>query len=883
MDAISARDAWLGCLLVLAGCDGSDPFRPPSPDAGPGGPGGLCTERQIELQTEVGAWLEETCSHAGCHGPVGARVPYVSAADLPELVEAGYITPGDPTSGLMRRINPENPTLIMPPTRHENPPEAVAAIEEWILLGARTDCVELPPRPLAAPNSLDQDELFVCTTPTAFAPELALMGHDELMHRVGGYLGDAPLQGTPLPVDGAPFSTATIGATLDATLLGLHLDVLDSSRSFRISDRNPDFRVVSSRRGMNEANRLWQRSLSADETARIACLTDGSNAAADLLADEACKRDYVSLLLERYAMQRRPTDAEVDELVAFLDDELAMEASGGRLTTQDHLVEASMVMFGTLHRSLIGDDTGALTPDEWGPALAATLGTTPMNTVEIATVARPEMAWVDDFRTRRDAGQLDTTADARAYISSVLELEAGYVGGEFPASLERARPDVFYDDRTQSSFRRPRRGRFWLAPRIAAFFREYFDYGAVSTMAKDAPAATSRWDREWISGSARGGISGGYTIERDGANPNRPPHGEPPMVDQLDDFIAREVVMAERSGQDVFRALMTGRTYRLPASLTNLEGFDGRGVRSTGACDPMVCSDASCCPSGGSCMLTSFGSDGTPIGECLGLSFRQFHYLAAVYDHGPIEESEAASLANGDDPTVAMDPANEARWVEMESGVRSGVLTHPTWLTMFGANEETGPSAIHRGRWIREHLFCEDVAGLELVNLQAQLADAEDGQRARDRIVATFGDLSLPASERSSPEPLCANAACHGRMNELGLAFETFNHAGFNRFDDHGHVPDGHALILDWPGQRDPVEIDDATQLTELLADDPHARRCFLRHVFRFFAGRYETPADACLLAEMETAFASGSFLAAVEALMTSESFLVRSEREVGR
>ncbi len=875
--------AGLGLLLIAAvGCQGTifpgdDPDGSARADAGPEGTLADCTPREAELEAQVGAFLESTCSHAGCHGPVGAQGPSLAAADLPELVEAGLFVPFNPSGGLMQRINPTDPTLIMPPTRHENPPETIAMLEEWIGLGAPVRCNPAPPRPTPAPNSLDQDDLFTCGAPVPFPRELALLTRDEFIHRAGGFLGDVQLQSTPFPATSQPFSTGTVGAALDPALVGLHLDVLEASRGMRASDRDSRLRPRGDgRTGVNAPNRLWQRSLSDAERASITCFTDASRAAAEVAADEACKRAYASLLLERYAFQRRPSDGEVDVLVGFLDDELAAEADGARRTTEDHLTDAAMMMFGTLHRPMMGGADGALSPDEWGHALAATLGTAPMNPALPLDVERPELGWVDDFRARRDAGELDSVDAARGFIAQVLDLDAGYVGGRHAATLETARPDLVYDDRVQA-MRRPRRGRYWLAPRIAGFFREYFGYADVSSMAKDDPIVTSRWDVPWLPRFNDASFSGGYQLERDGANPNRPPHGEPPMVAQLDDFIARSVLEAEQGGGDVLEALLTGRTYRLPASLTNLEGFAGRGVRSSGACDPQACTgDGACCPSGTHCELTAFASDGAPVGECLPLSFRQFHFMAAVYGHGPIVESDAEVLAAGGDPAVVMDPAHAARWVEMPADERSGVLTHPTWLAMYGGNEDTGPSAVLRGHWVREHMFCEDVAGLDLVSLDAQLAPPADGQRARDRMVATFGDLSVPFRDRVAPDVRCSNAACHGRMNELGMTFEVFNHAGFARYDDHGQAPDGHAVIYDWPGRRGPVEVADALELTRLLAEDPHVRRCFLRHVFRYFAGRYETPADACVLAEMESAFAGGSFLAAVEALMTHDAWLTR-------
>lgn len=866
-------------LLALLGCKGEIGGSDDTPGVD-GGPSTPCTEEQTLLQEQVGNWLETTCSHAGCHGPVGARRPDIAAGTLPELIANNWFVPGDPEAGAMERIDPADPHDIMPPTRLANPPEAIAMLEQWIELGARTDCVELPPLPETAPNSYPQDELFTCDTPTSFAPTHALMSRNEFIHRAGGYLQDPELAGSPLPSDARPFSTGTLGDSLDSTLLGLHLDVLDTSRGFRQSDRTTagDTR---DRRGENEPNRVWMKGLTDAERTRLECLTDSGRAGSEVLADGACKREFVGLLLERHAMQRRATETEIDQLVSFLDVELGSESDPShRIRTQDRVTEASMMMFGALHRSLLGGDDGQLTPDEWSHELASALGTAPLNGAEIDTVERPELGWVGDYRQRRDDGELATLSDATAYIGEVLSIDAGYVGGEHAASAETARPDIYYDERTRGDWRRPRRGRYWLAPQIARFFREYFDYAKAPTIAKDDPAATSRWDAEWMSRFMTGPVNDGYTLERDGANPNRPAHGEPPMVDQLDDFIARVVVDAERAGRDVFQDLLTARTYRVPASLTATEGFQGRGVRSSQACDPTVCQDegdANCCDTDGhSCAMVGFAPDGTPLGGCMGLSFRLFHFMASVYDVNPIEESEAASMAVGDDAAIAMDPAAEARWVTMPEGQRAGVLTHPAWLTAHGGNGEDGPSAVLRGHWIREHLFCQDVAGLDLVNLEAQLAPAEENDRARDRMVATFGDLSLPPDDRTAPNPLCANAACHGRMNELGLSFEVFNHAGFLRDDDHGQPPDGSAYIRNWPGGSGPVAVDSAVELTELLAEDPYARRCFLRHVFRFFARRYETPADACVLADMESAFAEGSFLAALEALLTHESFMVR-------
>ena len=68
----------------------------------------------------------------------------------------------------------------------------------------------------------------------------------------------------------------------------------------------------------------------------------------------------------------------------------------------------------------------------------------------------------------------------------------------------------------------------------------------------------------------------------------------------------------------------------------------------------------------------------------------------------------------------------------------------------------------------------------------------------------------------------------------------------------------------------------DVVALTEMFAISPYARRCFIRHFFRYFMGRDETMADACTLSAMESAFENGSFLNMLEALVTSDTFLYR-------
>jgi hypothetical protein len=54
----------------------------------------------------------------------------------------------------------------------------------------------------------------------------------------------------------------------------------------------------------------------------------------------------------------------------------------------------------------------------------------------------------------------------------------------------------------------------------------------------------------------------------------------------------------------------------------------------------------------------------------------------------------------------------------------------------------------------------------------------------------------------------------------------------------------------------------------------------FIRHAFRYFLGRNETPGDAVSLQEAEKAYLEngGSFKALLVSLLSSESFLYRTQ-----
>lgn len=206
----------------------------------------------------------------------------------------------------------------------------------------------------------------------------------------------------------------------------------------------------------------------------------------------------------------------------------------------------------------------------------------------------------------------------------------------------------------------------------------------------------------------------------------------------------------------------------------------------------------------------------------------------------------------------------EARWIDLPESERAGVLTHPAWLAAHSLSFENDPSVIHRGKWIREDLLCNDIPEIPL-DVDAALPVESQGKSARQRI-----------AERIDSDAYCSG--CHGLMNPLGYPFEIYNHAGFFRVEDHGGPPDGTSTLMNMPAPELNGPVTSAIDLSARFAASPYVKRCFIRQTFRYFAGREETMHDACSMVALEKAYddSHGSFAELLIALFNSDSFQYR-------
>jgi len=222
-------------------------------------------------------------------------------------------------------------------------------------------------------------------------------------------------------------------------------------------------------------------------------------------------------------------------------------------------------------------------------------------------------------------------------------------------------------------------------------------------------------------------------------------------------------------------------------------------------------------------------------------------------------------------------------------GDRMGILMQPSWLAAWSGNFENDP--VRRGRWIRERLLGGLVPDLP-IGVAAKVPD-EPHEPLRHRL-------------RVTREAACWK--CHQKMDDLGLPFEGFSHYGVARTTETLLDPEATAKHVDKRGKPlgpvkkpaplltagaiaasgDPAldgNVSNAADLVRKLAASDRVRQVFIRHVFRYYMGRNETPGDARTLQEADAAYTAsgGSFKALLVSLLSSESFLYRSVPEVGK
>lgn len=191
---------------------------------------------------------------------------------------------------------------------------------------------------------------------------------------------------------------------------------------------------------------------------------------------------------------------------------------------------------------------------------------------------------------------------------------------------------------------------------------------------------------------------------------------------------------------------------------------------------------------------------------------------------------------------------------------RCGILTQPSWLIAHSTNDAN--DAIHRGKWIRERLLGGAIPDTP-ITVQAQLPDEPEA--------------TLRSRMRVTREEFCWK--CHERMDPLGLPFEQFDDWGRYRTTEKEKPVDVSGAVVGSLDESLNGPVTDAFELLHRLAKSEHVEQVFVRHAFRYWLGRNETPADAATLQAAHKAYrdGGGSMQALITSLIMSDSFLYRT------
>lgn len=220
--------------------------------------------------------------------------------------------------------------------------------------------------------------------------------------------------------------------------------------------------------------------------------------------------------------------------------------------------------------------------------------------------------------------------------------------------------------------------------------------------------------------------------------------------------------------------------------------------------------------------------------------------------------------------------------VELPRDQRAGILTQPSWLVAFSKSDEN--HAILRGKWIRERLLGNVVPDIP-ITVDAQLPTAPE-KTLRQRMAVTQQEYCWQ---------------CHKLMNRVGCPFEAFDHLGRFRTEEFVLDPEATEMNVDKKGKPlgnvlkgVPVDahggvefagdeliegdVNGAVELLHRLAKSERVEQVFVRHAFRYWLGRNETPGDAASLQVAHRAYreSEGSLKALITSLLTSEAYLYR-------
>ncbi len=194
-------------------------------------------------------------------------------------------------------------------------------------------------------------------------------------------------------------------------------------------------------------------------------------------------------------------------------------------------------------------------------------------------------------------------------------------------------------------------------------------------------------------------------------------------------------------------------------------------------------------------------------------------------------------------------PARDFQRVDFpENAERAGLIGQALFLTLSSKPEDTAPTG--RGLFVREQFLCQQVPPPP-PGVDTNLPPVEQSKPVTNR-----ERLALHTTNK-----MCAG--CHNLIDPIGFGLEKFDAIGMRRETQKllfsaGRSADGERgktteinLELNtkgWIAGIPDSEFSSPRALGEILAKTPQCQACVVKQVFRYMAGRMDTPADRPVL-----------------------------------
>lgn len=198
--------------------------------------------------------------------------------------------------------------------------------------------------------------------------------------------------------------------------------------------------------------------------------------------------------------------------------------------------------------------------------------------------------------------------------------------------------------------------------------------------------------------------------------------------------------------------------------------------------------------------------------------------------------------------------ADEWRRVELPaSSPRGGILTLAGMLALNAHQTQTSPTL--RGRFIREHLLCQDVPPPPPgVTTSLPMPPIGQRQTLRQRL------------EQHRQDPVCAG--CHALMDPIGLTLEHFDAIGAFRQEDDG-------LPIDASTEFEGQMLNGGRALGESIRSSTRLAECMARQLYRYGTGHLEIAEEQAQIEQLGRQFTAQGhrFRDLVADLLASDGF----------